>query len=87
MADFCYSVASLLLFCLDILNLIFLGLNSLQKSDVFWVTEKSSVPSAFKLFTGEVALMDVAKCICVFMIQHISRLIYFIYIFCRPQIE
>ena len=35
------------------------GLYSLQKSDVFWVTEKRSVPSAFKLFTGEASLMDV----------------------------
>ncbi|KAJ6848511.1 acetylglucosaminyltransferase [Iris pallida] len=28
------------------------GLYSLQKSDVFWATEKRSVPNAFKLFTG-----------------------------------
>ncbi|EMS60393.1 Xylosyltransferase 1 [Triticum urartu] len=27
------------------------GLYSLQKSDVFWITEKRSVPTAFKLFT------------------------------------
>lgn len=35
------------------------GLYSLQKSDVFWVTEKRSVPTAFKLFTGEASLMNV----------------------------
>lgn len=29
------------------------GLYKLQKSDVFWITEKRSVPTAFKLFTGE----------------------------------
>jgi hypothetical protein len=29
------------------------GLYSLQKSDVFWITEKRSVPTAFKLFTGK----------------------------------
>ena len=29
------------------------GLYSLQKSDVFWVSEKRNVPSAYKLFTGE----------------------------------
>lgn len=40
------------------------GLYSLQKSDVFWVTEKRSVPTAFKLFTGEVCLIDVGNCIC-----------------------
>lgn len=28
------------------------GLYSLQKEDVFWVSEKRDVPSAFKLFTG-----------------------------------
>ncbi|XP_048323319.2 beta-glucuronosyltransferase GlcAT14B isoform X1 [Ziziphus jujuba] len=28
------------------------GLYSLQKSDVFWVSEKRSVPTAYKLFTG-----------------------------------
>ncbi|KAJ3691917.1 hypothetical protein LUZ60_012267 [Juncus effusus] len=28
------------------------GLYSSQKSDVFWITEKRSVPTAFKLFTG-----------------------------------
>ncbi|KAK9100785.1 hypothetical protein Scep_024215 [Stephania cephalantha] len=28
------------------------GLYSLQKSDVFWISEKRSVPSAFKLFTA-----------------------------------
>ncbi|KAK9130696.1 hypothetical protein Sjap_011183 [Stephania japonica] len=34
------------------------GLYSLQKSDVFWVSEKRSVPSAFKLFTGQFGLDD-----------------------------
>lgn len=29
------------------------GLYSLEKSDVFWVSEKRSVPSAYKLFTGK----------------------------------
>lgn len=29
------------------------ALYSLQKSDVFWATEKRSVPTAFKLFTGK----------------------------------
>ncbi|GAA0160680.1 glycosyltransferase [Lithospermum erythrorhizon] len=29
------------------------GLYSLKKSDVFWVTEKRRVPTAYKLFTGE----------------------------------
>ncbi|XP_072960027.1 beta-glucuronosyltransferase GlcAT14A-like [Typha angustifolia] len=33
------------------------GLYSLQKSDVFWVTEKRSVPTAFKLFTGSAWMM------------------------------
>lgn len=33
------------------------GLYSLKKSDVFWVTEKRSVPSAFKLFTGSAWMM------------------------------
>jgi len=29
------------------------GLYSLQKSDVFWVSEKRNVPTAYKLFTGD----------------------------------
>lgn len=29
------------------------GLYSLHKSDVFWVSEQRSVPSAYRLFTGE----------------------------------
>lgn len=29
------------------------GLYSLHKSDVFWVSEKRSVPTAYKLFTGK----------------------------------
>lgn len=29
------------------------ALYSVNKSDVFWVTEKRSVPTAYKLFTGE----------------------------------
>lgn len=29
------------------------GLYSLHKSDVFWITEKRSVATAYKLFTGE----------------------------------
>ncbi|XP_077209776.1 beta-glucuronosyltransferase GlcAT14B-like [Tasmannia lanceolata] len=33
------------------------GLYSSQKSDVFWVTEKRSVPTAFKLFTGSAWMM------------------------------
>ncbi|XP_050367305.1 beta-glucuronosyltransferase GlcAT14B-like [Argentina anserina] len=33
------------------------GLYSVQKSDVFWVTEKRSVPSAYKLFTGSAWMM------------------------------
>ena len=30
------------------------GLYSLNKSDVFWVSEKRSVPTAYRLFTGEI---------------------------------
>lgn len=33
------------------------GLYSLQKSDVFWVTQKRSVPTAFRLFTGSAWMM------------------------------
>ncbi|XP_058074470.1 beta-glucuronosyltransferase GlcAT14B-like [Magnolia sinica] len=33
------------------------GLYSLQKSDVFWVSEKRSLPTAFKLFTGSAWMM------------------------------
>ncbi|KAI5665249.1 hypothetical protein M9H77_24572 [Catharanthus roseus] len=33
------------------------ALYSLQKSDVFWATEKRSVPTAFKLFTGSAWMM------------------------------
>jgi len=33
------------------------GLYSLQKSDVFWITEKRSVPTAFKLFTGKYTII------------------------------
>ncbi|KAI9125661.1 hypothetical protein K1719_003079 [Acacia pycnantha] len=33
------------------------GLYSLHKSDVFWVTEKRNVPSAYKLFTGSAWMM------------------------------
>ncbi|VVA10731.1 PREDICTED: beta-glucuronosyltransferase [Prunus dulcis] len=33
------------------------GLYSLQKSDVFWVSEKRSVPTAYKLFTGSAWMM------------------------------
>ncbi|XP_052200524.1 beta-glucuronosyltransferase GlcAT14B-like [Diospyros lotus] len=33
------------------------GLYSLQKSDVFWVTEKRSLPTAYKLFTGSAWMM------------------------------
>ncbi|KAG6501214.1 beta-glucuronosyltransferase GlcAT14B-like [Zingiber officinale] len=33
------------------------GLYSLQKADVFWVTEKRGLPSAFKLFTGSAWMM------------------------------
>ncbi|KAG5564489.1 hypothetical protein RHGRI_000613 [Rhododendron griersonianum] len=33
------------------------GLYSLEKSDVFWVSEKRSVPSAYKLFTGSAWMM------------------------------
>ncbi|MCL7030630.1 hypothetical protein MKW94_014266 [Papaver nudicaule] len=33
------------------------GLYSLRKSDVFWVTEKRSLPTAFKLFTGSAWMM------------------------------
>jgi hypothetical protein len=34
------------------------GLYSLQKSDVFWITEKRSVPTAFKLFTGKYSIIS-----------------------------
>lgn len=33
------------------------GLYSLQKSDVFWISEKRSVPTAYKLFTGSAWMM------------------------------
>ncbi|CAL1414573.1 unnamed protein product [Linum trigynum] len=33
------------------------GLYSLQKSDVFWATEKRSVPTAYRLFTGSAWMM------------------------------
>ncbi|XP_042513336.1 beta-glucuronosyltransferase GlcAT14B-like isoform X1 [Macadamia integrifolia] len=33
------------------------GLYSLEKSDVFWVSEKRSVPTSFKLFTGSAWMM------------------------------
>ncbi|XP_021895193.1 beta-glucuronosyltransferase GlcAT14B-like [Carica papaya] len=33
------------------------GLYSLEKSDVFWVTEKRSVPTAYRLFTGSAWMM------------------------------
>ncbi|KAH7572392.1 hypothetical protein ACOSP7_015540 [Xanthoceras sorbifolium] len=33
------------------------GLYSVQKSDVFWVPEKRSVPTAYKLFTGSAWMM------------------------------
>ncbi|KAM0933316.1 putative glycosyl transferase, family 14, beta-glucuronosyltransferase GlcAT14A/B/C [Dioscorea sansibarensis] len=33
------------------------GLYSLHKSDVFWATEKRSVPTSFKLFTGSAWMM------------------------------
>ncbi|CAA7403173.1 unnamed protein product [Spirodela intermedia] len=33
------------------------GLHSSQKSDVFWVTERRTLPSAFKLFTGSAWMM------------------------------
>ncbi|OVA00436.1 Glycosyl transferase [Macleaya cordata] len=33
------------------------GLYSLKKSDVFWVSEKRSLPTAFKLFTGSAWVM------------------------------
>ncbi|KAK1306917.1 hypothetical protein QJS10_CPA10g00342 [Acorus calamus] len=33
------------------------GLYSLQKVDVFWITEKRSLPTAFKLFTGSAWMM------------------------------
>ncbi|RZC53764.1 hypothetical protein C5167_012629 [Papaver somniferum] len=33
------------------------GLYSLRKSDVFWVSEKRSLPTAFKLFTGSAWIM------------------------------
>ncbi|WOK93926.1 Beta-glucuronosyltransferase GlcAT14A [Canna indica] len=33
------------------------GLYTLQKSDVFWVSEKRSLPTAFKLFTGSAWMM------------------------------
>ncbi|XP_057486381.1 beta-glucuronosyltransferase GlcAT14B-like [Actinidia eriantha] len=33
------------------------GLYSLHKSDVFWVSEKRSVPTAYKLFTGSAWMM------------------------------
>ncbi|KAF7838718.1 beta-glucuronosyltransferase GlcAT14B-like [Senna tora] len=33
------------------------GLYSLHKSDVFWVTEKRNVPTAYKLFTGSAWMM------------------------------
>ncbi|KAI3896406.1 hypothetical protein MKW92_046448 [Papaver armeniacum] len=33
------------------------GLYSLRKSDVFWVSEKRSLPTAFKLFTGSAWMM------------------------------
>ncbi|XP_028801286.1 beta-glucuronosyltransferase GlcAT14B-like [Neltuma alba] len=33
------------------------GLYSVHKSDVFWVTEKRNVPSAYKLFTGSAWMM------------------------------
>ncbi|XP_010533167.1 PREDICTED: beta-glucuronosyltransferase GlcAT14B-like [Tarenaya hassleriana] len=33
------------------------GLYSLEKSDVFWVTEKRSMPSAYRLFTGSAWMM------------------------------
>ncbi|EHA8590102.1 beta-glucuronosyltransferase GlcAT14B [Cocos nucifera] len=33
------------------------GLYRLQKSDVFWVSEKRSVPTAFRLFTGSAWMM------------------------------
>jgi protein xylosyltransferase len=36
------------------------GLYSLQKSDVFWITEKRSVPTAFKLFTGKCFVLPIA---------------------------
>ncbi|KAI3446927.1 hypothetical protein Pfo_030985 [Paulownia fortunei] len=33
------------------------GLYSLQKSDLFWISEKRKVPTAFKLFTGSAWMM------------------------------
>lgn len=30
------------------------GLYLTKKSDVFWITQRRSVPTAFKLFTGEI---------------------------------
>ncbi|CAA6666392.1 unnamed protein product [Spirodela intermedia] len=33
------------------------GLHSSQKSDVFWITERRTLPSAFKLFTGSAWMM------------------------------
>ncbi|KAM1478717.1 hypothetical protein ACFX2I_026103 [Malus domestica] len=33
------------------------GLYSLQKSDVFWISQKRSVPTAYKLFTGSAWMM------------------------------
>lgn len=40
------------------------GLYSLHKSDVFWATEKRSVPTAFKLFTGELFLSTLSCYFC-----------------------
>ncbi|CAL5323387.1 unnamed protein product [Camellia sinensis] len=33
------------------------GLSNLQKSDVFWVSKKRSIPTAYKLFTGSAWMM------------------------------
>lgn len=33
------------------------GLYGLRKSDVFWVSEQRSIPTAFRLFTGKINLL------------------------------
>ena len=35
------------------------GLYMTKKQDVFWVTQRRSVPTAFKLFTGKTFINDI----------------------------
>ncbi|KAK9098753.1 hypothetical protein Syun_025798 [Stephania yunnanensis] len=44
------------------------GLYSLQKSDVFWISEKRSVPSAFKLFTGQCSTIPDFDLYCIHLV-------------------